>query len=162
MGQNRTDRLPWRLPPIKISERVHSMVRFELRIAWNHRKRQKSTMPRTLRIQYEGAIYHGLHRGEMIHNQKRIIEAAQHSQLPPATRAFAAVWNILLGYSPQELAKVWMVVFEPENPGLSTTALGTGPAVQGKLAVRITHDVRFTPCGLFASPRKKSFPYRPI
>ena len=28
-----------------------------------------------------------------------------------------------------------IVVFEPNNPGLSITALGTGPTVQGKLAV---------------------------
>ncbi len=66
-----------------------------------------------------------------------IIDAAKDSQTTPdaGARAVAAVWAILKTYYPGEAAKVSAVEFVEKDPGLTTSPVGSGATLTGKIAV---------------------------
>lgn len=66
-----------------------------------------------------------------------IIDAAQDDKTTPdiGKRATAAVESILKTYYPGEAAKVSDVIYEEKEPGLSTTPVGSGSNLTGKIFV---------------------------
>jgi hypothetical protein len=50
-------------------------------------------------------------------------------------RAVDAVWNILRTYYPDQASKVSEVVWDESDPGLSTSPIGTGSSLQGRIHV---------------------------
>jgi hypothetical protein len=66
-----------------------------------------------------------------------IIDAAKDTKATPDSgqRATNAVWSIIKAYYPTEVAKVSAVVYEEKDPGLTTSPVGTGATLTGKITV---------------------------
>ena len=66
-----------------------------------------------------------------------IIDTAKDTKTTPDTgqRAINAVWAILKAYYASEVSKVSNVVYDEKDPGLTTSPVGTGATLTGKITV---------------------------
>jgi hypothetical protein len=66
---------------------------------------------------------------------QNIIDRAADTKVPVEDRAIRAVSDIICTYYPAEAAKVRKIIFTAGDPGLHTTSVGKGAAIQGDIEV---------------------------